>query len=94
MKKEIEKLLATDGATLKLNGIFSLRRELCRDEITGRDIDNICLKCNLPGFPAVWFEYLTAREYAALIAETDAAMRRMMDQATNQLSTRLRAGKL
>lgn len=94
MKKEIEYLIATDGAALQLNSIFSLRRDLGRDEITGRDIDNIFLRCDLPGSPAAWSERIAARQYADLITEVDAAMRRMMAEATEQLSSRLRAGKL
>lgn len=94
MKKELESLLTANNATLKLNDIFYLRRDLGRDEITGRDIDNLFLSCHLPGFPAVWSERITAREYDALIAEIDAAMRGMMEQTTDRLSTRLRAGKL
>lgn len=94
MKKEVETLLATNGATLKLNGIFDLRREICRDEITNRDIDNLYLYCRLPGFPSIWTERIAAREYAALIPEVESAMRHMMGYATEQLATRFRAGKL
>lgn len=94
MKKELEQLIATDGAELAINGIFSLRRELCRDEITSRDIDNIYLYCRLPGFPAVWSERIVSREYAALVAEVEETMRSMMTQATEQLTTRFRAGKI
>lgn len=94
MKKEIEHLLATDEAKLKINEIFTLERDLRADPLSNRTIDNVWLFCKLPGFPAQWSQRITARDYADVMAEVEATMVAMMTKATEDMARQFKNGYL
>lgn len=94
MKKEIEHLLATDEAKLKINEIFTLERDLHTDPLLNRAIDNVWLFCELPGFPAQWSRRIAARDYAGVMAEVEATMVAMMTEATEDMAKRFKNGYL
>lgn len=89
-KKKIMDVVNQDGASISINGISTLRRDIHEDYFEkGKTIDRLTLE-----FSDAVKEHIeiTSREYAGIMAEIEQATRDHMQRVTDKLINDIRAG--